>query len=127
MPFAPLNDLKVFINYTLDLGDSGSVSLHADDQWASHFQVSPTRAQPIGVAHTARKDFLNLSATYAPANAPWRVQIWAKNVLNRWSMAAPSNYNFYFLTPTENAAFEVDRGVINPPRQIGATFTYRFE
>ena len=33
----------------------------------------------------------------------------------------------YFLTPTENAALEVDRGVINPPRQIGATFTYRFE
>jgi hypothetical protein len=50
-----------------------------------------------------------------------------KNALNRWSLPAPSNYNFYFLTPTENAAFEVDRGSINPPRQIGMTFTYRFE
>jgi len=125
--FTPKNDLKVYVNYTVDLGEHGTIGLHADDQWASSFQVSPLRLQPIGVSHTARKDFLNLSATYAPANGPWRLQIWAKNVLNRWSLPAPSNYNFYFLTPQENAALEVDRGVINPPRQIGATFTYRFE
>ena len=127
VPFAPKNDLKIYVNYTLDLGEHGDLLLHADDQWASSFQVSPLRAQPIGVKHTARKDFINLSATYEPANAPWRVQLWARNVLNRWSMPAPSNYNFYFLSPTENAAFEVDRGVINPPRQVGLTFTYRFE
>jgi len=126
VPFVPKNDLKVFINYTLDLGDNGTLKLHADDQWASSYQVSATRAQPIGVAHTARKDFINLSATYQPAGASWQMQLWAKNVLNRWSMAAPANYNFYFLTPAENAALEVDRGIINPPRQIGATFTYRF-
>lgn len=127
VPFTPKNDLKIYVNYNWDLGENGSLLLHADDQWASSFQVSPLRAQPIGVSHTARKDFINLSATYAPANGPWKVQIWARNVLNRWSLPAPSNYNFYFLTPTENAALEVDRGVINPPRQIGATFTYRFE
>jgi len=126
VPFTPKNDLKVFVTYSFDVA-SGSVTLHADDQWASSFQVSPTRAQPIGVTHTARKDFLNLSATYEPQNASWRLQIWAKNVLDRWSMPAPSNYNFYFLTPTESAALEVDRGVINPPRQIGATFTYKFQ
>ncbi len=127
VPFVPKNDLKIFINYTLDLGEHGTLKLHADDQWASSFQVSATRAQPIGVAHTARKDFINLSATYQPAGAAWQVQLWAKNVLNRWSMAAPANYNFYFLSPAENAALEVDRGIINPPRQIGATFTYRFQ
>lgn len=127
VPFTPKNDLKIYVNYELDLGDNGTLSLHADDQWASSFQVSALRAQPIGVKHTARKDFVNLSATYAPAEGSWRLQLWARNVLNRWSMPAPSNYNFYFLTPQENAAFEVDRGVINPPRQIGMTFTYRFE
>jgi iron complex outermembrane receptor protein len=127
VPFTPKNDLKVYVNYALDLGDSGSITFHADDQWASSFQVSALRAQPIAVTHTARKDILNLSATYEPAKGSWRLQLWAKNALNRWSMPAPSNYNFYFLTPTENAAFEVDRGTINPPRQIGATFTYRFE
>jgi iron complex outermembrane receptor protein len=126
VPFTPKNDLKVFINYSFDIA-SGSVTLHADDQWASAFQVTPTRGQPIGVSHTARKDFLNLSATYEPQNASWRLQLWAKNVLDRWSMPAPSNYNFYFLTPTETPTLEVDRGVINPPRQIGATFTYKFQ
>ena len=126
VPFTPKNDLKVFINYSFDIA-SGSVTLHADDQWASAFQVTPTRGQPIGVSHTARKDFINLSATYEPQNASWRLQVWAKNVLDRWSMPAPSNYNFYFLTPTETSSLEVDRGVINPPRQIGATFTYKFE
>jgi iron complex outermembrane recepter protein len=127
VPFVPKNDLKIYVNYTLELGDHGSLKLHADDQWASSFQVSATRAQPIAVQHTARKDFINLSATYQPANGPWQLQIWAKNVLNRWSMAAPANYNFYFLTPAEPLSFEVDRGIINPPRQVGATFTYRFE
>jgi iron complex outermembrane receptor protein len=127
VPFVPKNDLKIFINYTLDLGDHGTLKFHADDQWASSYQVSATRTQPIGVQHTARKDFINLSVTYQPASAPWQVQLWAKNVLNRWSMAAPANYNFYFLTPAEPLTFEVDRGIINPPRQIGATFTYRFE
>lgn len=126
VPFVPKNDLKVFANYTFDIG-AGSLTLHADDQWASSFQVSPTRAQPIGVAHTARKDFLNLSATYEPEKGSWRLQLWAKNVLDRWSMPAPANYNFYFLTPTESAALEVDRGIINPPRQVGLTFSYRFE
>ena len=125
--FTPKNDLKIYVNYTLDLGQSGTLLLHADDQWASSFQVSALRAQQIGVSHTARKDFINLSATYEPADGPWRIQLWARNVLNRWSMPAPANYNFYFLTPQENAAFEVDRGVINPPRQVGLTFTYRFE
>ena len=127
VPFVPKNDLKIYVNYTLELGDHGSLKLHADDQWASSFQVSATRAQPIAVQHTARKDFINLSATYQPANAPWQLQLWARNVLNRWSMAAPANYNFYFLTPAEPLSFEVDRGIINPPRQFGATFTYRFE
>jgi len=70
---------------------------------------------------------INLSATYEPDGGKWRLQVWAKNVMNRWSLPAPSNYNFYFLTPTEAPATEVDRGVINPPRQIGATFTYKFE
>jgi iron complex outermembrane recepter protein len=124
--FVPKNDLKVFVTYVADLGDNGTLTLTASDQWASSFQVSATRAQPIGVSHTARRDFVNLSATYEPASQPWRLQFWAKNVLNRWSMTAPSNYNFYFLTPQENAALEVDRGVINPPRQIGLTFTYPF-
>ncbi|WP_082765705.1 MULTISPECIES: TonB-dependent receptor [unclassified Phenylobacterium] len=127
VPFTPKNDLKIYVNYELDLGEMGTLNLHADDQWASSFQVSPLRAQPIGVRHTARKDFINLSATYTPAEGSWKLQVWARNVLNRWSMPAPANYGFYFLTPQENAALEVDRGVINPPRQIGMTFTYRFE
>jgi hypothetical protein len=43
-------------------------------------------------------------------------------------MAAPSNYYFYFLTKVEKAGGlnEVDRGVVSPPRQIGATFSYKF-
>ena len=127
VPFVPADDFKLFITYTAKLGESGSLILHADDQWASSFQVSPTKAQPIAVGHTARHGFLNASLTYEPVNARWRIQIWAKNLTNQWTMPAPSNYGFYFLRPSESAALEVDRGIVNPPRQIGATFSYRFD
>ena len=58
--------------------------------------------------------------------------MWGKNLGNRWSLPAPSNYYFYFLTAAEFAALtpaqrEVERGVITPPRQVGVTFSYRFE
>jgi len=131
--FAPPNDLKVFVDYTWNL-PSGALVAHIDDQWASTTAVNPVAfhqpgGQPLARDHTKKSGILNASLAYEPTGAKWRVQLWAKNLTNRWYMAAPSNYYFYYLTTAEFAAGlrEVDRGVINPPRQIGATFTYRFE
>ena len=132
VPFVPPNDLKVFVDYTWDMA-GGSVIAHADDQWASTTEVVPTNyrlgGQPLARDHTKKSGILNASLAYEPAGAKWRLQLWAKNLTNRWYMTAPSNYYFYYLTTAEFAAGlrVVDRGVINPPRQIGATFTYRFE
>jgi len=135
IPYVPKNDVKVMADYTWDAFD-GSLTAHADAQWASSTQVSAlgynapaNGGQPIGTTHTAKDGILNGYLAYQPQNAKWRVQLWAKNLTNRWYMAAPSNYYFYFLTTAEFGAGlrEVDRGTINPPRQIGATFTYRFE
>jgi iron complex outermembrane receptor protein len=132
VPYVPLNDLRVFGDYTFE-ALSGSVNLHLDDQWASTTEVSPTNyrlgGQPLARPFTKKDGLLNASASYEPHNAKWRLQLWGKNLTNVWYMAAPSNYYFYFLTTAEFAAGlrEVDRGVINPPRQVGATFTYRFE
>ncbi|HEX7761021.1 MAG TPA: TonB-dependent receptor [Caulobacteraceae bacterium] len=127
VPYVPADDVRLFVTYTAKLTSGAALIMHVDDQWASSFQVSPTKAQPIAVGHTARHGFLNASLTYAPANARWKVQIWAKNLTNQWTMPAPSNYGFYFLRPSESAALEVDRGIVNPPRQVGATFSYRFD
>ena len=69
VPFTPKNDLKVFANYTFDVA-GGSVTLHGDDQWASSFQVTPTHAQPIGVSHTARKDFITKCMANGEGDAP---------------------------------------------------------
>jgi hypothetical protein len=44
-------------------------------------------------------------------------------------MAAPSNYFFYFLTTAEyvkGGLRDVERGVVSPPREVGATVSYRF-
>ena len=128
VPFVPKNDLTVFAQYRWDLGDTGALTAHVDDAWADKFQVTPTNGQQIAVPFTEKKGILNASLTYEPPNAKWKVQVWGKNLTNQWYMAAPSNYYFYFLTVAEFAAGarEVDRGTVNPPRQLGATVTYKF-
>jgi iron complex outermembrane receptor protein len=132
VPFVPKNDLKVFADYSWELA-GGTLTAHADDQWASTTEVSPVNyaggAQALAKPFTKKDGILNASLAFEPTGAKWRLQLWGKNLTNRWYMAAPSNYYFYFLTTAEFAAGlrEVDRGVINPPRQVGATFTYRFQ
>ena len=63
------------------------------------------------------KNLLNASLIFAPAGKPWTVQLWGNNLGNSWTMAAPSNYYFYWLTKAEFAAGDnqVDRGVVSPP------------
>ena len=135
VPFVPKNDFKLFADYSWDV-PGGSLDVHADGQWASKTSVSPLNYSapanaglPLGEGHTAKKGIVNASLTYEPTGGKWRLQLWGKNLTNKWYMSAPSNYYFYFLTAAEFAAGlrEVDRGVVNPPRQVGATFTYRFQ
>jgi len=128
VPFVPENDLTVFAQYRWDLADRGALTLHVDDAWADKFQVTPTNGQQIAVPNTEKKGILNASLSFEPVNAKWKVQVWGKNLTNQWYMAAPSNYYFYFLSSAEFAAGlrEVDRGTVNPPRQLGATVTYKF-
>jgi iron complex outermembrane receptor protein len=132
VPFVPKHDVKVFVDYKMDLGETGVILFHADDHFAGVTEVSPTNyiggGQPLAATHTKKRGILNASLAYQPNDGKWRVQLWAKNLTNKWYMAAPSNYYFYFVSAAEfgAGAKEVDRGVINPPRQVGATLTYKF-
>jgi iron complex outermembrane receptor protein len=129
VPYTPLNDVKIFGEYSFDLGRSGSLTAHLDDEWASKTAVNPVPAgEPLGTDYTAKKGFLNASLIYAPVDRPWTVQLWAKNLTNTFTIAAPSNYYFYFLSLAEYASGlrDVERGVVSPPRQIGATVSYKF-
>jgi iron complex outermembrane receptor protein len=129
VPFVPKNDVRLFAEYHWDAPAlHGAFTAHLDDEYASPTQVSPLDNQKPAVPFTEKKGILNGSLIYAPENAPWTVQIWGKNLTNVAALAAPSNYYFYFLTTAEFASGlrEVDRGVVSPPREIGATFTYKF-
>ena len=129
VPYVPKSDVRVFAQYKWDLEGLGALTLHADDEWAGVTQVSPVNyAQPLGVPLTKRNGILNGSLIYEPEHGNWKFQLWGKNLTNQAVMAAPSNYYFYFLTKVEKTAGlnEVDRGVVSPPRQIGATFSYKF-
>ena len=129
VPYVPKTDLRIFAQYKWDMENFGSLTIHADDEWAGKTQVSPlNNSQPLGVPLTKRNGILNGSLIYEPAHGDWKVQLWGKNLTNQAVMAAPSNYYFYFLTKAEKAGGmnEVDRGVVSPPRQIGATFSYKF-
>jgi iron complex outermembrane receptor protein len=129
VPYVPKSDVRVFAQYKWNLSGLGDLTIHADDEWAGVTQVSAlNHSQPLGIPMTRRNGLLNGSLIYEPANGHWKVQLWGKNLTNQAVMAAPSNYYFYFLTKAEYAggAREVDRGVVSPPRQIGATFSYKF-
>jgi iron complex outermembrane receptor protein len=129
VPYVPKNDVRVFAQYHWDVPAlNGGMTFHIDDEYASRTQVSPLDNQQPAVPFTEKKGIMNASLIFTPENAPWTFQIWGKNLTNVASMAAPSNYYFYFLTTAEYAAGdrEVDRGVVTPPREIGATLTYRF-
>ena len=129
VPYVPKNDLTIFAQYRWNLADNAGVTLRVDDAWADKFQVGPTNGQAIAVPYTEKKGILNASLTYEAPGGKWRAQVWGKNLTNEWSMAAPSNYYFYFVSAAEFAAGarEVDRGTITPPRTVGATLTYRFD
>jgi iron complex outermembrane receptor protein len=129
VPYVPRNDVKIFGEYTWNLSGAGALTIHADDEWADATAVTPTpSAQPLAPQFTRKNGFLNAFLIYAPLDKPWTVQLWAKNLTNQWTIAAPSNYYFFFLTKAEYFAGlrEVERGTVSPPRQIGATITYRF-
>jgi iron complex outermembrane receptor protein len=129
VPGIPANDVKVMAQYRWDLGDSGSLTAHLDDEWSTKMQVNTVNsADQVGVLHTSKNGFLNGSLTYRPANGNWKIQLWGKNLTNQWMMSAPSNYYFYFVSFAEYLAGDrfVERGVVTPPREVGATVSYTF-
>ncbi|QUD90376.1 TonB-dependent receptor [Phenylobacterium montanum] len=129
VPFVPKNDVHLFVQYRWDLGGLGDLTAHADGEWSGHTQVSPVNAaQPIAKNFTEKRGLINGSLIYEPTGGQWKLQIWGKNLTNTGFMTAPSNYYFYYLKTAEYLAGlrEVDRGTVNPPREIGATLTYKF-
>ena len=129
VPYVPKNDVKIFGEYHWNLGAAGVLTIHADDEWADSTAVNPLPSgEPLGTQYTRKNGLLNAYLIYAPQGKSWTVQLWAKNLTNQAVMAAPSNYYFYFLTKAEYAAGlrDVERGVVSPPREVGATLSYKF-
>lgn len=126
-PYVPAHDVTVGGHFNTELG-GGKLTLDATAQWASAFPVSPLGNQPFAESKTDKNGIINASIGYAFPDGLTKVMIFGRNLANKWSFTAASNYGFYFLTQAEFAAGarEVDRGPINPPRQIGLTVTRKF-
>lgn len=133
MPAAPENDLSVFAEYRVWLGDS-SLTFKTDVRWVDEFELNPTNTQDLVVPFTAIEGLWNGSITYEPAGAPWKLQLWGRNLTDETYVVYAFNYNVFALTPLEARAVasgglgytEADRASINPPRTIGATLTVKF-
>ena len=122
------NDVKLLLDYRWDLGESGTIAAHLDDEWASKVQVNVLNsADQFGGLHSAKNGILNGSLTYAPINGQWKLELWGKNLTNQW-VEQGGNYYFYFLTVAEFTAGDrfAERGTVSPPRQFGATLSYKF-
>ena len=124
----PEHDLSLFAQYRWNTSGGSTITTKVDGKWASDFPVIALNNQPFVEGLTGKDGVLNASLLWESADDDWAVQLWGKNLTNEWSFTAASNYFFYFLTQAEyNAgAREVDRGSINPPRQIGVTLTRKF-
>jgi outer membrane receptor protein involved in Fe transport len=88
-----------------------------------------SKVQPYLKNLTDRNGVLNAWITYVPASDRWSFQIWGKNLTNRVTAASGANYFFNGLSPAEVASGlnEFDRGIYNPPRQVGMTARYKFD
>jgi len=128
-PFVPEHDITVSVQYAWTLANEAELTAKVDAKWASNFPVGPLANQPFAEGKTGKDGVLNASLVWDSADGLWTAQLWAKNITNEWSFTAAANYFFYFLSQAEfNAgAREVDRGSINPPRQVGVTLTRRFQ
>jgi len=128
-PFVPEHDVTVSVQYAWTLANDSELIAKVDAKWSSNFPVSALANQPFVEGKTGKDGVLNASLVWESADDLWSAQLWARNITNRWSFTAASNYFFYFLTQAEfNAgAREVDRGSINPPRQVGVTLTRKFQ
>lgn len=127
-PFVPENDLKLTGEYRWTLANDGALTARADVQWADAFEQVPTNGQPLAKPLSKKDGVVNASLVYESADDLWRAQLFVKNLTNEWYYGAAANYYFYFLTTAEfgAGAREVDRGPINPPRQVGVSLTRRF-
>jgi iron complex outermembrane receptor protein len=114
-------------HYKTDIGE-GRLTADITSQWASGFPVSPLSNQPFAENNTKKRGIVNASIGYTFPGDMTRVAVFGRNLANKWSMTAASNYFFYFVSQAEFTAGlrEVDRGPINPPRQIGLTVTQKF-
>jgi iron complex outermembrane receptor protein len=126
-PFTPKNDVTFGGHYRADIG-GGKLTVDATAQWADEFPVGPLGNQPFAERKTDRNGVVNASIGYEFADGLTKVILFGRNLTNTWSFSTASNFNFYFLTQREFASGlnEVDRGPINPPRQIGLTLTRGF-
>jgi len=128
-PFVPEHDITVSAQYAWTLANDSELTAKVDAKWASNFPVGPLGNQPFAEGKTGKDGVLNASLVWTSADDVWSAQLWARNITNEWSFTAAANYFFYFLSQAEfNAgAREVDRGPINPPRQVGVTLTRKFQ
>jgi iron complex outermembrane receptor protein len=128
-PFVPEHDVTVSAEYAWTLANEAQIRAKVDAKWASNFPVGPLGNQPFVEGKTGRNGVLNASLVWESASDLWTAQLWARNITNRYSFTAASNYFFYFLSQAEFARGlnEVDRGALNPPRQVGVTLTRKFQ
>jgi iron complex outermembrane recepter protein len=128
VPYVPKNSVQAFAQYSFETGTRGTLDARVSDRWASSTQLSALANTPLAIANTEVRGVLDASLTYRPTGASWKTQLWAKNLTNTWYESTPTNYYFYFLTPQEYAAGlrQTYRGIVNPPRQFGLTFSYNF-
>ncbi|HSW06694.1 TonB-dependent receptor [Aquabacterium sp.] len=130
LPFTPKNDVTLFADWTMRVGDGASLSWHADTKFADAYQLVATNAQQIAVPYTKRRGVTNASVTYAQDAANWDVRLWARNLTNRTYATNGLNYYFYNMTVAEavaaGASADSERLSIAAPRSVGVTFTYHF-
>lgn len=128
-PFVPEHDITISAEYAWTLANDSALTAKIDAKWASNFPVGPLNNQPFVEGRTGKDGVLNASLIWESADDLWTAQLWARNITNEWSFTAAANYFFYFLSQAEfvRGLNEVDRGPINPPRQVGVTLTRKFQ
>ena len=112
---APQYTLRLGATYDWPLGDYGDLSLHAEGNYQSKVYFTEFNNSD---AYQGGRAIYDASVRYTPPNGHWTLDLWAKNLTDRFVIAnnivAAATFGF------------VRVGSLLPPRTFGATLGYKF-
>lgn len=129
----PKHTLNLGASYDIEMTDGGELSLSADYQYKSKYQLE---LDPSSAFTSQVKGLVNGAISYTTPNKKWKITVWGKNLTNENIVTYGNDFRFMLYTFDEAynpgspnyipAAGNANMPRYAPPRTFGATAKFSF-